>query len=788
MATPPPAAAVAVADLLESGTFAPPSPPPRPPAPTTILAAWSHLRNPSSPAAAALAALETLHLHRRSLRLSSAHVALLLPLLPLHPRLVSPLLATSPHLLPASLPASLPVSPRLLLLGALASARNGKSLSSHANSGSTAAENLGGGGGSESGDGHDGDPIVAVGRILDDMEKGSESCHDLDHLALAGISCVLASADELQFRRIIGSLLRICGRIGSLSVGVRMLKLVEWLLLGFMESRKMRKVQVLFEMISPESCQSQGYVMSPVVMVACGALRALRVASARYRLDFDPRLKEAPERTIRFAAEKAVLEGKHVDHKRLLLQCVALGLTQCGQVTPHESVLRGVCMALLEELLPLPDLLKVSVQCPDGNSAEIIKYRVKQHLDSVLFKEAGPVTGILCNQYSFASDKAKTSVETYVWEYAQLLYCHLRAAVILHQGKQDDLITDIEKIAEAAFLMVVVFSAEVTKHRLNAKSLEGFQPDIAVKILVSFSCLEHLRRLRLPEYTEAVRRAVLVNQENAAVAALFIESIPSYVELTNVLTLDGTRYVWHRDVVQTSRVLFYLRVIPTCIGLIPARMIQDQYIQHSNEKVTRASHSVVVSFLSSGNDTDPDDRMALKEQLAFYYIKRTLEAYPGVTPFEGLASGVAALARHLPAGSPATLFCIHSLVVKAKDLCHTSKVQDKSLWRSWEGSTEPCKKILDLLLRLIFLVDIQSFPYLLKELAEFVSVLPKEGQDVLLDDMHAHVAESDDVTRKPVLVSWLQSLSYISSQATRHKSLDNVGSDELSLNRTMARL
>nr|BAD07952.1 hypothetical protein [Oryza sativa Japonica Group] len=746
MATPPPAAAVALADLLESGTFAPPSPP-RPPAPTTILSAWSHLRNPTSPAAAdALAALETLHLHRRSLRLSSAHVALLLPLLPLHPRLVSPLLATSPHLLPPSLPASLPVSPRLLLLGALASSRSAKSLSSHANSGSTAAENLGGGGG-ESGDGHDSDPVVAVARILDDMEKGSESCHDLDHLALAGIGCVLASADELQFRRIIGSLLTICGRIGSLSVGVRMLKLVEWLLLGFIESRKMRKVQVLFEMISPESCQSQGYVMSPVVMVACGALRALRVASARYRLDFDPRLKEAPERTIRFAAEKAVLEGKHVDDRRLLLQCVALGLTQCGQVTPHESVLRCVCMALLEELLPLPDLLKMSVQCPDGNSPEIVKNRVKQHLDSVLFKEAGPVAGILCNQYSFASDKAKTSVETCVWEYAQVLYCHLRAAVILHQGKQDDLITDIEKIAEAAFLMVVVFSAEVTKHRLNAKSSEGFQPDVAVKILVSFSCLEHLRRLRLPEYTEAVRRAVLVNQENAAVAALFIESIPSYAELTNLLTLDGTRYIWHGDVVQTSRILFYLRIFDIKKKCPYHKIVR--YIQHSNEKVTRASHSVVVSFLSSGNDTDPDDRMALKEQLAFYYIKRTLEAYPGVTPFEGLASGVAALARHLPAGSPATLFCIHNLVVKAKDLCHTSMVEDKSLWRSWEGSTEPCKKILDLLLRLIFLVDIQSFPYLLKELAEFVSLLPKEGQDVLLDDMHAHVAESDDVTRKP---------------------------------------
>ncbi|KAG2648168.1 hypothetical protein PVAP13_1NG046108 [Panicum virgatum] len=280
--------------------------------------------------------------------------------------------------------------------------------------------------------------------------------------------------------------------------------------------------------------------------------------------------------------------------------------------------------------------------------------------------------------------------------------------------------------------------------------------------------------------------------------------MPSYAELINqpdLPSLAGTRYIWHRDEVQTSRLLFYLRVVPTCIGLIPAHMFRDKvasimflYLQHSNEKVTSASHSVMVSFLSSGNDADQDDRTALKEQLIFYYIKRSLEDYPGVTPFDGLASGVAAIVRHIPAGSPAILFCIHSLVVKAKDLCDSAKVQGKSLWRSWEESTEPCKKTLDLLLRLIFLVDIQSFPYLLKELAELVTLLPKEGQDVLLDDMHAHVAESDDVTRKPVLVSWLQSLSYISSQSSHSESLSkatnasSVASDELTLNRTMARL
>ncbi|KAI4979373.1 hypothetical protein ZWY2020_016126 [Hordeum vulgare] len=792
---PPPApASTPLADLLEPATFAPPAPAPPPPTPAAILSAWSHLRSAApSPAAA----LETLHLHRRSLRLSSAHIELLLPLLPLHPRLVSPLLATCPRLLPHyPLPlASLPLAPRLLLLGALATAKSSNNSTSNGSSGSLIGSDHG-----------DDDPVVAMSRILENnMEQGSEANDGIDHLGLAGIGHALAYADELHFRRILVSLVRICGRTGDAGVGVRVLKLVDWLVSGFVESRRMRKVQVLFDVISPEKCEAEGYVLFPAVMAACGGLRALRVASVRHRLDFDPKLKEAPERTVRFAARRATLEGRHDDdQRRVLLQCVALGLTQCGPVASNDSVLQCVLMALLEELLPLPRLLGISVKSPDANSAELAKNQVKQHQDSVLFKEAGPVTGVLCNQYSFADEKTKDYVETRVCEYAQELYHHLRAAVLLHQMKRNDLLAEIDKIAEAAFFMIVNFAAEVAKHRLDANSSRGFQPEVAVRILVAFSCVEHLRRLRLPEYTEAIRCAVVVNQDNAAASALFVESMPSCAELTtkpDLLTLDGTRYTCYTDEVQTSRILFYLRVMPTCISLIPAHLIRDKlapvvflYIQHSNEKITRAVHSVMVSFLSSGNDTDQDDRVALKEQLAFDYIRGSLEAYPGVTPFDGLASGVAALVRHLPAKSPAILFCIHSLVVKAKDLCSTAMVQDRSLWRSWEESTEPCKKILDLLLRLIFLVDIQSFSHLLKELAEFVTSLPKEGQDVLLDDMHAHVAESDDVVRKPVLVSWLQSLSYISSQADVRESHNNTknarsaGGVELSLNRTIARL
>ncbi|PWA84687.1 hypothetical protein CTI12_AA157350 [Artemisia annua] len=45
-----------------------------------------------------------------------------------------------------------------------------------------------------------------------------------------------------------------------------------------------------------------------------------------------------------------------------------------------------------------------------------------------------------------------------------------------------------------------------------------------------------------------------------------------------------------------------------------------------------------------------------------------------------------------------------------------------------------------------------------------------DGQNMVLNDLYAQVADSDDVTRKPSLMSWVQSLSYLSSQATISKA------------------
>lgn len=60
----------------------------------------------------------------------------------------------------------------------------------------------------------------------------------------------------------------------------------------------------------------------------------------------------------------------------------------------------------------------------------------------------------------------------------------------------------------------------------------------------------------------------------------------------------------------------------------------------------------------------------------------------------------------------------------------------------------------------------QVLPDLMKLLAQLLVELPKEGQNVVLNELYAQVAESDDVTRKPPLVSLMHYVSYHCSQST----------------------
>lgn len=236
---------------------------------------------------------------------------------------------------------------------------------------------------------------------------------------------------------------------------------------------------------------------------------------------------------------------------------------------------------------------------------------------------------------------------------------------------------------------------------------------------------------------------------------------------------------------QTARVLFYLRVIPTFIEFLPSLVFSNAiaptmflYMEHPNGKVAGASHSVFSAFMTLGKESEIKDRVSLKEQLVFHYIQRSLLGYPGTTPFEGMASGVVGMVQHLPAGSPATFYCIHSLVEKANQLCSEVSTHEVDAWKKWQGEPEPSKKLLDLLLRLVFLVDIQVLPNLMKLLAQLITKLPQDAQNIVLNELYSQVADSDDVIRKPTLVSWLQSLSYVCTNSSNQNAASHISKSE----------
>ncbi|KAF8027425.1 hypothetical protein BT93_E0355 [Corymbia citriodora subsp. variegata] len=592
---------------------------------------------------------------------------------------------------------------------------------------------------------------------------------------LAGIGYALSCPVNVHYNKFVSFLLGVWGSEdgpqSSIPNGLMILHLIEWLISGYINSSSLEKIR-LFSQIALEN--SEKHVPYALSMAAGGVLRAFNRLASRGAGEILG-LRISAEDKMEYLASGLISRmgdpGNFIEHPtdRLLLQCLALSFARSGLLSSRAPFLICLASALMSEIFPLRRFYAKILDNSLGTSAKIRHDEVREHVESVLFKEGGAVTGIFCNLYASANEQNKALVENLFWRYCYDLYLGHRQVVLVLQGRDNNLLGDLEKIAESAFLMVVMYALAVTKQKLTPKHSKETQMEVSVQILIAFSCLEYFRHMRLAEYLDTVRAVLPSVQENESACVTFVESIPSYADLT---VGQGSEYCWSTDDVQTARVLFYLRVIPTCIERLLSAVFRKSvaptmflYMGHPNVKVARAAHSLFAAFVSSGQDSFEDQRASLKEQLVFYYMQRSLEAFPAITPFEGLASGVAAIVRHLPAGSPAIFYCIHSIAEKANKLCSVEFVQDGHLSMKWQGDSEPCKDVLELLLRLLSLVDVQVLPDLMKLLAQLMVQLPKDGQNMVLNDLYAQVADSDDLTRKPTLVSWLQSLSYLCTQA-----------------------
>ncbi|KAL3507502.1 hypothetical protein ACH5RR_032884 [Cinchona calisaya] len=608
---------------------------------------------------------------------------------------------------------------------------------------------------------------------------------------LAGIGYALSSSLNAYIVRILDSLFGIWekkdGQSGSVPHGLMILHMMEWVLSNCINSHYMDKMDLFRREMLVN--RKPSYSLFASVMAAAGMLRVCNRSGSN---GLTP-LKISAEELIGTVAKHLVSRTGSVncsgmEHKdSILLQCISLAAARSGFHSYSAPLVLCLAIALLGEIFPLQRMYHKILHLPAGNFEGLLLNEVKEHLASTSFNEAGAITGVLCNQYVSADEECKSTIENLIWDYCQEIYLQHQQVAFLYHGIKNGLLGDLEKIAESAFLMVVLFALAVSKYRLGPNSNKDTHLTLSVRILVSFSCMEYFRRVRLSEYMDIVRAAVVSVQENESACISFVHSMPSYNNLTNKQGFSNWQkmeYLWSNDDVQTARILFYLRVIPTCVEHLPTPVfrkvvapIMFLYMGHPNEKVARASHSMFVSFISSGKDPIHEERTSLKEQLVFYYMQRSLEGYPGITPFEGMASGVAAVVRHLPAGSPSIFYCIHSIVEKASSMCSAVNIEETDLLKTRDGGWEPCQKMLELLLRLLSLVDIQVLPSLMKLLAQLIVKLPKDRQNVVLNELFQHVAESDDVTRKPTFVSWLQSLAYLCSQDTDKRAIEGMQSE-----------
>lgn len=260
----------------------------------------------------------------------------------------------------------------------------------------------------------------------------------------------------------------------------------------------------------------------------------------------------------------------------------------------------------------------------------------------------------------------------------------------------------------------------------------------------------------------------------------------------------------------TTHLSFYLRVFPSFLSNIPEITFSNDvapvmflYLQHPTVLVSNAAHALFVHFLgleSLGTSSDRTDaskselgQVSLREKLSVYYVERALETFPGVTPFDALVYGIAAISKTLPPGSPATLHCINLLVHKASTLKPMS-TSVKDVKKGAEKDLDDlgdAEKLQLLLLHLIGRVDLQVLPELLRQTAHLILGLPPQARTVALENAFEVVAGSSDYTRKPIVIPWLQSVAYLVThqppQSAPQTSLKKQSASEeiISLNPSM---
>lgn len=102
-----------------------------------------------------------------------------------------------------------------------------------------------------------------------------------------------------------------------------------------------------------------------------------------------------------------------------ILHCVAVAVSRCQRISFHANILQCLVVSLLTESFPLQDMYSSKIMSfPDISSLGEME-ELDKHFGSILFKEAGAMTRVICNQYCSASKDLKQLVQHLMWEFSQ---------------------------------------------------------------------------------------------------------------------------------------------------------------------------------------------------------------------------------------------------------------------------------------------------------------------------------------------------------------------------------
>lgn len=506
-------------------------------------------------------------------------------------------------------------------------------------------------------------------------------------------------------------------------------------------------------------------------------------------------------------------------------RCMALALARSRGLLCHPSFLQCLAITLLTDVLSLHDLYSAQIEDlrrplqdvhQSGSALGFAMERLESHVDSSLFHEVGAIARAMCEQYKPVTEEYHNRIELLVWQFTQDMFVGHRTFTVQsgtglsREGKEA---IAVEKVLISSFMTVVVFFSRAIDTKPGTKAGNLMTAEKAARALNSLACVEFCRRVQMQEYGTLVERCVSYLSAHPAAARIFAGFLPPYnsiIHWPGCPELYNMAYDWSRDAVLTTHLSFYLRVFPSFLSNIPEITFSNDvapvmflYLQHPTVLVSNAAHALFVHFLgleSLGTSSDRTDaskselgQVSLREKLSVYYVERALETFPGVTPFDALVYGIAAISKTLPPGSPATLHCINLLVHKASTLkpMGTSVKDVKKGAEKDLDDLGDAEKLQLLLLHLIGRVDLQVLPELLRQTAHLILGLPPQARTVALENAFEVVAGSSDYTRKPIVIPWLQSVAYLVThqppQSAPQTSLKKQSASEeiISLNPSM---